>query len=149
VVSSGKPSALDGDLAQLSVEKNLLFFNFHTRKEIIKIYTFFNQKWHFDDFYNRFIVQKVINFGYDISLKLFDAGWIAYLGPYGIARTINALSKGLSRLQTGYVYHYAFIVVVAITLFIIFLLNFSWNLMPFWEHSALYFIFILTFFLSF
>lgn len=44
VVSSGKPSALDGDLAQLSVEKNLLFFNFHTRKEIIKIYTFFNQK---------------------------------------------------------------------------------------------------------
>lgn len=148
----------------LSVQKNILFFKFHTHKNVIKIYTFFNQKWHFDDLYNRFIVQKVITFGYDVSFKLFDAGWIAYLGPYGIAKTVNSLSKNLGKLQTGFVYHYAFIIVIAITLFVplIFLwtrpgvraqvLNNHLNelsFLPFFDlndsSSALYFIFIFTF----
>ena len=82
----------------------------------LKIYRFFAMKWHVDDFYNRFIVQKFINFGYHTSYKLFDAGFIAYIGPYGIAKTVSSVSKKLSQLQTGYVYHYAFIILVALVL---------------------------------
>ena len=99
-----------------SFQKNLIFYNFHTKLPIIRIYTFFNQKWHVDDFYNRFIVQKVLNFGYHTSFKLFDAGWIAYLGPYGIASTVTSVSKKFSQLQTGFVYHYAFIILVALVI---------------------------------
>ena len=135
------------DIWQLSFQKNLMFYRFTTSMPIlIKFYTFFNQKWHFDDLYNRFLVQKVIDFGYHISFRLFDAGWIAYLGPYGLSSSIQYGSRKFSQLQTGFVYHYAFIILVAITLFIIFL--FSWDLIPFLSSSenALYFVFFITFF---
>jgi NADH:ubiquinone oxidoreductase subunit 5 (subunit L)/multisubunit Na+/H+ antiporter MnhA subunit len=142
---------------QTSLQKNLMFYRFCTQTPIIvKAYAFFNQKWHFDDFYNRFIVQKLLSFGYHTSFRLLDLGWIAYLGPYGIARTINFLSKTFSKLQTGFVYHYAFMMLVAITLLIIFVL-FARSLvpfLPFWgnlasvagSNHAVYFTFILSFF---
>lgn len=97
-------------------QKNLIYFNF--LKEIIKIYTFFSQKWHFDDFYNRFLVQKFISFGYNITFRLLDAGWIGYLGPYGIATSVNNLAKESSKIQTGFVYHYAFIILIATALLV-------------------------------
>jgi hypothetical protein len=55
-------------------EKSLIVYNFSIQTPVIKVYTFFNQKWHFDDLYNRFIVQRVISFGYHTSFRLFDAG---------------------------------------------------------------------------
>jgi NADH:ubiquinone oxidoreductase subunit 5 (subunit L)/multisubunit Na+/H+ antiporter MnhA subunit len=103
-----------------SFQKNIVFYNFHTKDTVIKIYTFFNQKWHFDDLYNRFIVQNVVNFGYNTSYKIFDAGWIAYIGPYGIANIIQWTIQRFSKLQTGFVYHYAFIILIAISLTILF-----------------------------
>lgn len=69
-----------GQQAQLSFQKNLsLSEKFATAAEgsptaLIKVYTFFNQKWHFDDLYNRFVVQKVISFGYGTVYRAFDAG---------------------------------------------------------------------------
>ncbi len=129
---------------QQSFQKNLILHKLTTTPQIIKLYIFFNQKWHVDDFYNRFIVQQVITFGYNISFRLFDAGWIAYLGPNGISNTIQYLAHKFNQLQTGYVYHYAFIILITITLLITILL--SWNLIPLWEETALYFISIITFF---
>ena len=115
-------------LSSASFQKNVILYKFQIQPGIIKIYTFFNQKWHFDDLYNRFIVQKCINFGFHISFKLLDAGWIGYLGPYGISNIINNITKDLSKIQTGYVYHYAFVMLIMITLFIIFLLLYCYNL---------------------
>ena len=60
--------------ATMSFQKNLVFYQFHTQTPLIKIYTFFNQKRHVDDFYNRFLVQKCISFGYLVSFRIFDAG---------------------------------------------------------------------------
>jgi NADH:ubiquinone oxidoreductase subunit 5 (subunit L)/multisubunit Na+/H+ antiporter MnhA subunit len=100
----------------LRSQKGIILHEIQTTPGAIKIYRFFAMKWHVDDFYNRFIVQKFINFGYHTSYKLFDAGFIAYLGPYGIAKTVTSVSKKFSQLQTGYVYHYAFIILVALVL---------------------------------
>ena len=138
-------------ISTMSFQKSVVFYKVHTQTPLIKIYTFFNQKWHFDDLYNRFIVQRCVSFGYHISFQIFDAGWIAYLGPYGIARTVNTVAQRFGLFQTGLVYHYASIMLGAITLFILFL--FSWAVVgiaiPFWEHYALHFVFILTcFYLS-
>lgn len=77
---------------------------------VMRIHKFFSHCWNFNDFYNRFIVYEIISFGHRISFRLFDAGWIAYLGPYGIARTVESLARGATKLQTGYVYHYAYII---------------------------------------
>lgn len=82
-----------------------------------RIHRFFSHCRNFNDSHNRFIVYEVISFGHRISFRLFDAGWIAYLGPYGIAKTIEALARGATRLQTGYVYHYAYIILAGTVLF--------------------------------
>jgi NADH-ubiquinone oxidoreductase chain 5 len=41
---------------------------------MIKFYTFFNQKWHFDDFFNRYIVHAAIAAGYGTVYRALDAG---------------------------------------------------------------------------
>lgn len=58
-----------------------------------------------------------MSFGYHVSFRLFDAGFIAnYLpGPYGLAHFISNLSTSFSRLQSGFVFHYAFIILISIT----------------------------------
>ena len=132
-------------LATESFQKHLVFYQFHTNKFWIQFYTFFNQKWHFDDFYNRFIVQRILGFGYFTTFRLFDAGYIAYLGPYGIGNLVNFLIKKLSLLQTGFIYHYAFIILAAAAAFLLIFLLLSWGLVPFGEVTGLYLIFALTF----
>jgi NADH-ubiquinone oxidoreductase chain 5 len=135
-------------------QKNLLFYKFLTRKDMlpIKIYTFFSNKWHIDDLYNRFLVEKFLRFGYNISFSILDAGWIAYLGPYGIAKSINKWAKKSSQIQTGFVYHYAFIILIGITLGIVLLAIFSTSLVHDGHNyittygTKSYFIFVLTFF---
>jgi hypothetical protein len=60
---------------QFWVQKHIYFYDFFfSNPFFLKIYRFFNQKWHFDDLYNRFIVQKAIAFGYDVSFRLLDNG---------------------------------------------------------------------------
>jgi NADH:ubiquinone oxidoreductase subunit 5 (subunit L)/multisubunit Na+/H+ antiporter MnhA subunit len=118
-VLSGPGGVVEINRARLSFQKHLVWYEiFMSHPLFIKFYTFFNQKWHFDDLYNRFIVQKFINFGYDISFRLLDNGWIAYLGPYGISRTVQHFSTQFGKLQSGFVYHYAFIILTGMTLFI-------------------------------
>jgi NADH-quinone oxidoreductase subunit L len=56
-----------------------------------------------------------MSFGYHTSFRLFDAGLIANLGPYGLARTITHFSQHFSRLQSGFVFHYAFVILISIT----------------------------------
>lgn len=56
-----------------------------------------------------------MTFGYHISFRLFDAGVIANLGPYGIAKTVTHFSQSSSRLQSGFVFHYAFVILISIT----------------------------------
>lgn len=125
-----------------SFQKNIYLRELTYHSLPLSIYTFYSRTWGFDDLYNRLIVQKMINFGYTVSFRLFDLGWIAYLGPYGIAKTILYLSRKFSRLATGYVYHYAFIILTSLVFFILFFLlnNF------FFETYILYLVFILSFF---
>lgn len=83
-----------------------------------KFYSFLNQKWYFDKVYNHYIVNPVVNFGYKTSFKLIDRGLVEMLGPYGISLTINNLTKELRKVQSGYVYHYALLMLLGLTLLI-------------------------------
>lgn len=82
------------------------------------IYSFLNKRWYFDIVYNEFVGRKLLTFGYDISFKTIDKGIIEILGPYGLERTIKRFSTKASDIQTGYIYHYAFIMLLGITLLI-------------------------------
>jgi NADH-ubiquinone oxidoreductase chain 5 len=84
----------------------------------MKVYTFLNRKWFFDKVYHEFVSQNMLSFGYHTSYKAIDRGIIEILGPYGISNTVREQSSSISSAQTGYLYHYAFIMLVGLTVLI-------------------------------
>lgn len=52
-----------------------------------------------------------------MSYKVLDRGLIEYLGPTGVSALVKKVSTGVSSLQTGYVYHYAFAIIISATVF--------------------------------
>ena len=72
-----------------------------------------------------------------------DKGVIELLGPYGIAATMRTLSKRVSTLQSGLIYHYAFIMLIGLTVLITFIG--LWDILSFWVDSRLYLLFLCCF----
>ncbi len=128
-----------------SFQKNFHFHLFSSSFLSRFFYTFFSRSWGFDDLYNRFVVQRFLSFGYFISFRLFDAGWISFLGPYGLSKTVQSFSRHFGLLQTGFVYHYAFVILVSTFLFFFFSSPSAWFFL-FHDFSSLDFIFLFLFF---
>ena len=83
-----------------------------------KIYNFLNKKWFFDKVYNEQIGQFFFKFGYSVSYKIVDRGIFEILGPNGLASTLSRMSTNIYKLQSGYIYHYTFLVLVGVTLLV-------------------------------
>nr|YP_009132727.1 NADH dehydrogenase subunit 5 [Bangia fuscopurpurea]AKA66492.1 NADH dehydrogenase subunit 5 [Bangia fuscopurpurea] len=83
-----------------------------------------NKKLYWDKLYNAFVVSPLMQFGYNISFKNIDRGFVELIGPYGTSKTINEWSSKIIKIQTGQITHY--------TLFIIFGLCTLLFLLPFW-----------------
>jgi NADH-ubiquinone oxidoreductase chain 5 len=107
-----------------------------------QFYKFFNYKWYFDNIYNGIIVRPALAFGYHVTFKVIDRGIIEIFGPHGIASTVRQLTAKASQLQTGFVYHYAFIMLIAVTLFITSVA--LWDILSLWIDSRFYLIYFLT-----
>ena len=89
------------------------------------IHKFLNKKWYFDIVYNFFITKKFLNFGYNISFKIIDRGFYEYIGPLGIVRSINFISKIFNKIQSGFIFHYVSIILFSIVfIFIFFIFDF-------------------------
>ncbi|QKX02429.1 NADH-quinone oxidoreductase subunit L [Wolbachia endosymbiont of Dirofilaria (Dirofilaria) immitis] len=73
---------------------------------------FLQNKWYFDEIYEFFIIvpTKVIS----KLLYKFDVRTIDSFGPNGVVRLVNECSKNFIKLQTGYIFDYAFIMFVAL-----------------------------------
>lgn len=56
--------------------------------------------------------------GHGLTFKTLDRGLIENLGPHGRATTIGPRSKTVASVQTGYVFHYVFSMVLGATLFV-------------------------------
>jgi len=108
-----------------------------------RLYCFLNKRWFFDKLFNDFIVRFFLRFGYEVSFKVLDKGAIEILGPYGISYTFRKLAKQISKLQSGFVYHYAFVMLIGLTIFITIIG--LWDFISFWVDNRLYFIYIVSF----
>jgi NADH-ubiquinone oxidoreductase chain 5 len=80
-----------------------------------KIYNFFNKKWFFDKIYNEYISQFFFIISYTITYKIIDRGIIEVLGPMGLSSLIVKKAWYISKLQTGYLYHYTFFILTGLT----------------------------------
>lgn len=112
-----------------------------------KIYRFgcflVNKKWYWDVLYNRFFVYPILNFGYLVSFKNLDRGFIELLGPYGFTKLIPIWAYIFSKLQSGQLSHYLFFFVVGFCLLLLILMG---NIL-FYNLQLLFFYFVLVFFI--
>ena len=81
-----------------------------------KIYNFLNKKWFFDKVYNELIGQFFFKFGYSVSYKIVDRGIFEILGPNGLSLMLKKTSKTVYLLQSSYVYHYTFLMLIGCTI---------------------------------
>jgi proton-translocating NADH-quinone oxidoreductase chain L len=122
---------------------NFLFFTGTIQKYIL--YTL-SKRWFLDKIINNYIISKSLNFGYIISFKTLDKGVFELLGPYGIGCTMKKITETVSNLQTGYLYHYAVLMLFGSIFFILFIS--LWDYLQYFIDSRLYLIFLFTFFTS-
>jgi NADH-quinone oxidoreductase subunit L len=81
------------------------------------LYRFLYNKWYFDELYDWLFVRPAHFLGYEFW-KQGDGTLIDGLGPDGISSVTRDLARRAGRLQTGYLYHYAFVMLIGVVLFI-------------------------------
>jgi NADH-ubiquinone oxidoreductase chain 5 len=99
---------------------NYYLFNLKVTNFGYKLYIFLNKKWFFDKINNEYIAQNLLYTGYNITYKNFDKGIVEFLGPEGLSLFIYNQSSYYNKLQSGFIYHYAFIIIISLIFFIIF-----------------------------
>ncbi|HRY03425.1 MAG TPA: NADH-quinone oxidoreductase subunit L [Beijerinckiaceae bacterium] len=81
------------------------------------LYRFLLNKWYFDELYDAIFVRPAFWIG-RVFWKQGDGKIIDGLGPDGISARVVDIAKGAVRLQTGYLYHYAFAMLIGVAAFI-------------------------------
>jgi NADH-quinone oxidoreductase subunit L len=77
------------------------------------LYKFLLNKWYFDELYDFLFVRPAMRLGHFLW-KQGDGRVIDGLGPDGIAARVADVTRGVVRLQTGYLYHYAFVMLIGV-----------------------------------
>ena len=77
------------------------------------LYQFLFNKWYFDELYDRIFVKPAVRCG-QLLWTRGDKGVIDHYGPDGLSAAVARLSGRLVQLQTGYVYHYAFAMMIGV-----------------------------------
>jgi len=81
------------------------------------VHTLFYNKWYFDELYDWAFVRPARALGRGLW-KTGDGTVIDGIGPDGIAATTLNLARRAGRLQSGYVYHYAFAMLIGVVILI-------------------------------
>src|SRR6516164_1282014 len=77
------------------------------------LYKFLLNKWYFDEIYDVLLVRPTIWLG-RLLWKRGDGWLIDGFGPDGVSARVLDVTRGAIRLQTGYLYHYAFAMLIGV-----------------------------------
>jgi NADH-quinone oxidoreductase subunit L len=87
------------------------------------LYKFLLNKWYFDEIYDFLFVRPAKWLGYTLWKR--GDGWlIDGFGPDGVSARVLDVTRNVVRLQTGYLYHYAFAMLIGAAAFI------TWFIIP-------------------
>lgn len=92
--------------------------NFKLSRLGYNIFSFFNQRFLIEMFYNRYVTDLVLKLGGQTT-KVIDKGSIELIGPFGLEKGLVNLSKNLSKLDTGVITSYALYILVGLTFYIV------------------------------
>ena len=81
------------------------------------LYKFLLNKWYFDELYNAIFIRPAFWIGRQFW-KRGDGKIIDGFGPDGVAATTIKAAKRVAAMQTGYVYHYAFAILIGVVVFV-------------------------------
>lgn len=82
-------------------------------REHSMLYQFLLNKWYFDELYDLIFVRPSMWLG-RVLWKFGDGRIIDGLGPNGISARVVDVTRNVVRLQTGYLYHYAFAMLIGV-----------------------------------
>ncbi len=81
------------------------------------IFSFFNQRFLIELFYNKYISGVILKLGGQTT-KVMDKGSIELFGPYGLEKRLTNLSKSIGNLSTGVVTSYALYILIGLIFYI-------------------------------
>jgi len=94
-------------------------------EQVVKInyplYLFLKKKWYFDEIYNFLFVKSFKNLGNFLWRKI-DNSIIDRFGPDGISNIIKKFSLYAVKFQSGFIYQYAFVMLLGFSLLLTFLI---------------------------
>jgi len=85
------------------------------------VYKFLVNKWYFDDLYNFIFVEPVKKIGLFFWRKG-DIGTIDRYGPDGLSKFVKNISDRAVNFQSGYLYHYAFVMLIGFSILLTYLI---------------------------
>ena len=82
------------------------------------VYSFFNQRFLVELFYNKYITDFVLKLGGQTT-KVIDKGSIELVGPFGLEKGLVTLSSNIANLDTGVITSYALYILVGLTFYML------------------------------
>ncbi len=94
------------------------------------LYNFLIKKWHFDQIGNELVIHRIMNFGYRVSFQTLDKGSIEVFGAFGSSLKLWNLSKSISQIHSGMIFHYSFIMLISVLCIVSWFITFNldWNI---------------------
>ena len=81
------------------------------------VHNFLVKKWYFDELYEYLFVNNAKRIGV-FFWKKGDIGTIDAYGPDGISNSVKKIAGQASKFQSGYLYHYAFVILIGVALIV-------------------------------
>ncbi len=85
------------------------------------LYNFLLNKWYIDELYEKVFVRPSKKIG-SFFWKKGDIGIIDKFGPDGISKLVKIISNKTGRLQTGFIYDYAFVMLLGLSILLTYLI---------------------------
>ena len=85
------------------------------------LYNFLLNKWYVDEFYEKVFVNPAKKIG-SFFWKKGDVGIIDRFGPDGVSKLVKIISNKTARLQTGFIYDYAFVMLLGLSILLTYLI---------------------------
>ena len=96
----------------------IVLINFKLSRLGYNIFSFFNQRFLVEMFYNKYVTDLVLKLGGQTT-KVIDKGSIELIGPFGLEKGLVTLSSNISNLDTGVITSYALYILVGLTFYIL------------------------------
>ena len=98
--------------------KPKLLLNIKFTRFVYNIFGFFNQRFFIEFFYNKYIVNVILNLGGQ-STKVLDKGSVELLGPYGLEKSLIKFSENIDSFNTGLVPEYGLYILIGLIMFLL------------------------------